>query len=353
MVLSDQQKQVLYQIVNGVKNEQLQTTLGGLAGTGKSTLIKYLVKFFTDFNVCAYTGKAANVLRKKGISASTIHSLIYRPIIEDGKLTGFDLVPKVELECDGFIVDEGSMVTKDIYEDLKSYGLPCVFVGDHGQLEPIGTSFNLMAKPDYVLEEIHRNAGDIPRFAGRLRQGYKSHTFKGEDGTVRLLSQRSLTDDDLLGVDQVIVAYNRTRVELNKRMRAAQGYKGLLNVGEKIICLRNNKLLHLYNGMQGVVKNLYKDGKRLMMDFEFDGLLYCGIWYDARFFNCEKPAFDYIGYDNPNPFDYAGAITCHKSQGDEFESVLVLEQPCKKWDMRRWNYTAASRAEDRLGWANE
>jgi exodeoxyribonuclease-5 len=261
------------------------------------------------------------------------------------------LQPIFDLGCSGFIVDEASMVSYDIYEDLKSYQMPLIFVGDHGQLEPIGTSFNLMRQPKYTLEEIHRNAGDIANFAGILRRGYKPVAFKGHEDKVRVMSQRNVTDDDLMSVDQVIVAYNRTRVELNQRIRAIQGYTGLLNVGERVICLKNNKKLHLYNGMQGVVKNLYREGKRLMMDFEFDGYTYCGIWYDSKYFNCEKPDFDYAGYDNPNPFDYASAITCHKAQGDEFENVLVFAQNCNKWDMRRWNYTSASRAREWLGWA--
>ena len=82
------------------------------------------------------SGKAANVLRKKGISnAATIHSLIYKPHLSFGEVY-WDLAESVP--CSGFIVDEASMVSSDIFEDLQSFGIPIIFVGDHGQLEPSG-----------------------------------------------------------------------------------------------------------------------------------------------------------------------------------------------------------------------
>lgn len=353
MQLTTKQTNVLYKIVQGVKNDEMEQTLGGYAGTGKTTLIKYIKNFFPQFAVAAYTGKAANVLRKKGLSASTIHSRIYIPEIVHGVLVGFELAPRDDLGCKGFIIDEASMVSEEIYEDLASYDLPMIYVGDHGQLEPIGNGFNLMQDPMYRLEEIHRNANDIAKFAETLRKGRNSFQFRGTEDRVDFLAKKSVSDDDLMSVEQVIVAYNATRVSLNKRIRSTLGYDpDKMQVGDRVMCLKNNKELNLFNGMQGVVKNLYenRNGKK-MMDFEFDDTLYEGIWYDTRYFNCEKPEYDYVGQDNPNPFDYAYAITCHKAQGDEWESGLVYEQKCKNWDHKRWAYTAASRFKETLKWA--
>jgi len=351
MKLTDKQTFAVYKLKTGVDNGILQQSLGGLAGTGKTTIVKYLVKFFPDFGVAAFTGKAANVLRKKDVpGATTIHSRIYIPVVENGVLTGFELTARDELGCQGFIIDEASMVSKDLYLDLKSYGLPMIFVGDHGQLEPIGTDFNLMAKPDYKLEEIHRNAGEIAWFAGHLREGKRATHYKPTEGKVEFLSKNYITDEDLLSVDQIICAYNKTRVGLNQRVRAALGYSNEPQVGERVICLKNNSQLGLFNGMQGTIKRLYKDKHKNMMDFEFDSTIY-NVWYDTRFFNCEKPEFDYTGRDNPNPFDYAYAITAHKAQGDEFDKVLVFSQYNSNWDQKRWDYTAASRAKSMLKWA--
>ena len=66
MILNKEQKHVISEVVQCKKTIQ---TLGGYAGTGKSTVIYHLHQVLDNFAVCAYTGKAANVLRKKNIPA--------------------------------------------------------------------------------------------------------------------------------------------------------------------------------------------------------------------------------------------------------------------------------------------
>ena len=345
--LTDQQKWALYKIVTGIRDKNIkQQTLGGFAGTGKTTIIKYLNKFFPNFAVAAYTGKAANVLRKKGIIASTIHSRIYKPAFNDDGMF-FDLA--LDPGCDGFIIDEASMVSQDIYEDLKTYNFPMIFVGDHGQLEPIDSKLNLMESPDYTLEEIHRNAGDIAKFAEYLRNGLSSRGFRGSDGSVEFLPVKSLDVDILTSVDQVICAFNKTRVSINSQVRTGLGFDGSLNVGERIMCLRNDKKLCLFNGMQGIVRKIYKKKTKNYIDFEFDGRLLEKIYYDPSTFGQESYKIKH-GKDTPNPFDYAYCITAHKAQGDEWDDILVIEQQCKNWSHKRWAYTAASRAKNILKW---
>lgn len=345
--LTDHQKWALYQLVQGVRDKKLlEQSLGGYAGTGKTFLVKYLVKFFPNFAVAAYTGKAANVLRKKGINATTIHSRIYNPVFgEEG--VSFDL--NIDPGCEGFIIDEASMVSQDIYEDLKGYGLPLIFVGDHGQLEPVDSKLNLMESPDYTLEEIHRNAGDIAKFAEHLRKGLASRGFKGEDGSVEFLPGKALDAKTLTAADQVICAFNKTRVSINTQIRSELGFKEVLQIGDRVMCLRNDRTHGLFNGMQGVVRKLYKKRLRNYMDFEFDNFLFQGICYDDSNFGQETYNFKH-GKDTPNPFDYAYCITAHKAQGDEWDNVLVIEQQCKKWSHKRWSYTAASRAKKKLIW---
>ena len=348
MKLSDHQKHALHKIVVGLRDKELkEQTLGGFAGTGKTTLIKYLTQFYPSFGVCAYTGKAANVLRKKGMSASTIHSRIYEPKFYNGQIH-FELT--MTPGCDGFIVDEASMVSQEIYDDLKCFDLPIVFVGDHGQLEPVDSNFNLMANPMYTLEEIHRNAGTIARFAEHIRKGLSARGFKDTSGKVEFLGQKQVTDELLTEVDQVICAYNATRVNINTRIRNILGYEGIINIGERVMCLRNNKEIGLFNGMQGTVVALYKNNRgRQLLDFEFDGTIITAIPLDMKQFGQEKYNIKH-GKNTLNPFDYAPCITCHKAQGDEFNSLLVLEQKCKNWSHRRWSYTAASRAKEKLYW---
>src|SRR5262245_45897619 len=174
--LTDEQASALSRLLEF--SNQVQT-LGGYAGTGKTMLIKHLVRELPRFAVCAFTGKAANVLRRKGVPASTIHSLIYQPVEvtrfdKSGKIVKVvEFVRREQLPCSGVIVDEASMVSREIHDDLVAYDLPLIFVGDHGQLEPVADhDFNLMRNPQITLEQIHRNAGPISRFANFLRQGH-------------------------------------------------------------------------------------------------------------------------------------------------------------------------------------
>lgn len=352
-MLSGEQKSVILSLVAGAEKEPVQT-LGGYAGTGKTTAIKWVKDALKakgrHFAVCAYTGKATNVLRNKGIVASTIHSLIYRAIKDEEGNTVWWTKDKYDPEIsglDGFIVDEASMVSQEVYSDMLSYGKPLIFVGDHGQLEPIGGSkFNLMKNPMYRLEQVHRNAGEIALFAEHIRKGQPAHKFKAEK-QVQLVQESAIWNEHLSNVDQVIVAFNRRRVEINERVRKFKRLEySYLAVGEKVICLRNNRSQLLFNGQQGIVTRISEDGERF--DFTSDGIDYYDIIYDPDIFGQEKPVIEYNS--KTNPFDYAYAITCHKAQGDEFGSVIVYEQSCDGWDHWRWAYTAASRARRSLIW---
>lgn len=342
--LTNEQKDAIRGVIKSIKSQQI-VTLSGYAGTGKSTCLAIISKVLPNFAICAYTGKACNVLRKKGLPASTIHSIIYKPIsLQDGQVE-FVLKDKYEIDIDGFIIDEASMVSKEIHEDLCSYGLPIIYVGDHGQLEPIGTDFNLMKDPKYKLETIHRNAGEIAHFAEHLRKG-KPAVYFNCSNKVQIVQHKAVENRHFVSVDQVICAYNKTRVEINEKARIEKNINfSYVAVGDKIICLRNNKSKGLFNGMQGIVKKIRKNEH---FDFISDGQFYENIRYNSEQFGQETNK--YINDKDSEPFDYAYCITCHKAQGDQFNSLIVIEQRCNKWDHARWSYTAASRAINSLIW---
>jgi exodeoxyribonuclease-5 len=292
------------------------------------------------------------VLRRKGIPATTIHSLIYRPVTDcdckepcDCPIVAWET--RDDLDAAGFIVDEASMVGRDVHRDLMSFGRPSIFVGDHGQLPPVEaerTGFNLMADPQYRLEHVHRHAGDIPRFAEHLRNGGRARDFRPRSGAVRLLDGDALDDWSLLDADQILCATNRTRVALNARVRRLMGRNGRLEVGERVMCLRNDHHEDIQNGMQGTVV-VATDGT---MDIDTDDGPRTGLRFDPDQFG--SPHAPSWGRRGVHPFDYAYCITCHEAQGGEWPTVLVVEEWCPAWDHRRWAYTAASRAQDRLWW---
>jgi exodeoxyribonuclease-5 len=342
--LTPEQRHVIDSVTRGVKTRKSIQKIAGFAGTGKSTLVKTLQNNVPEFKVAAYTGKAVDVLKQKGVAATTIHSLIYEPRTDAYGNVEFSL--KESLDCNGVIVDEASMVSKEIYKDLSSFNIPVIYVGDHGQLPPVsGSDFNVMEYPDYKLEEIHRNAGDIAHFANHIRQGLDPHAFPKSDRIVFLPSTKS---EVLSEVDQVICAYNSTRVQLNAQIRAKLGHKSssIVAAGEKVMCLRNNKKIGIFNGMQGVVRNHYFERGRLYIDFD-STIFYPRLEVDPTSFNCEKPSFGYDA-DSPHPFEYAYAVTAHKSQGSQWDTICVVEQKCKNWDHIRWFYTSVTRAVSKV-----
>lgn len=356
VILTREQREAVGHLLSFPKRVQ---TLGGYAGTGKTTVIKELARRLPRYAVCAFTGKAANVLQRNGVSASTIHSLIYsvdeewyfdREGVERVRIV-FGL--RRSLICEGIIVDEASMVSEQLYRDLLSFGLPVIFVGDHGQLEPVADKFDVMRNPDLKLETIHRNANEIAHFAAFVRRGNRPADWP--DARKRMCLKmgrrvRFLRDfasaSDVEGYGQIIVGYNKTRVAINRAFRQAlfDDYGDMPRIGDRVMCLKNNASAGLFNGMQGVVGKVDYDELR----FEAQGRVFHVEYDPAQFNKIERPEF----HSNSRlmPFDYSYAVTCHKAQGDEWDRVLVMEERCAVWDNSRWAYTAATRAKTRLDW---
>lgn len=355
-------------------------TLGGYAGTGKSTLIAIIRKELHRYDpklkvgFVSYTGKAARVLRVKlkeqealypKDSVSTIHSLIYSPIENDRhEIVGW--APKESIDKSLIIVDEASMVDGSIWNNLLSYRIPILVVGDHGQLPPISGSFNLMSDPEYRLEEIHRQAKDNPIIAlsiqartkgvidfGTYASGVRKYAlqeYDGQEAIEQLLSSRS---DDAL----ILCGYNRTRVKLNGHIRNTRMFESPTpEKGDRVICLRNNHEKHIFNGMLGTIETIEKDNEdwyaaKIAMDDEEK--LYTGL-ISVQQFNAvgglnftEKRSTTLRG----DLFDFGYALTVHKAQGSQAKRVILFEERFSKMDeseWRKWLYTAVTRAEEEL-----
>jgi len=128
--------------------------------------------------------------------------------------------------------------------------------------------------------------------------------------------------------------------------------------GDKVICLKNNwdELplgdFHLVNGMVGYINELNVDANgKPIFDFTPDFLdrPFPQLRYEPKIFFGEKinPNKGKI-FDQPNQFDYGYAITCHKSQGGEWENVVVWEEILNYEQHPNWLYTSVTRAKDSL-----
>lgn len=369
---------------------ELELTLGGLAGTGKTTLVREIMTW-RSCSVVAFTGKAAFVLRTKGvIEAQTLHSLIYQPTTAC-KDCGYDVAlcreihenmieRRVQLTADGLspqeidvrvplcpasgtktrflrapaipysfvIVDEASMLNRRLVDDLRSYGSKILFVGDHGQLEPIGDDPGLMRDPQIRLEQIHRQAAENPiiPFAHTVRKG--AYPRPGSSSTPGVVVRHG-APGDLADFDVVLCGYNKTRVAVNARIRERRGFSSLRpQPGERVICLRNAADYGIFNGMQATVTGIHEDGGDDEISVVDDlGTDYQGLPVMWEQFGAER-TFDYD--ERRTQWDFGYAMTTHKSQGSEWKRVCVLEQIARNWSASRWRYTAATRAAEELTW---
>jgi len=360
--LSEDQQKAFNHILTWIREANSpELSLGGYAGTGKTTLIKELMRTI-DRNVLvmSLTGKAVSVLVKKGVDAATIHSSIYHVHIEKKKPV-FTLRSVLEEHPDVLVVDEASMVSTQLYEDLLSFNVPVLWVGDHGQLEPIGKNPGVMRDPTIKLEKIHRQAAGNPiiMFADRVRKGGIPAAIIGNDDEyISKVKKSGIQPKVLCSADQIICGINRTRVKVNKVVREnlfGENYTDSPIPGDRVVCLKNDRKQGLFNGLQGIVVAVDTDKSwpiyHLMVKLD-TGDVWRGQAHIDQFnktkglLEVERPLWSVTHWD------YAYAVTCHKSQGSEWPHVLVIEESAGPlWCMKRWRYTAITRASERLTYA--
>ena len=243
--------------------------LFGYAGTGKTTLAKHIAEAVDGkVQFAAFTGKAAMVMRNKGCAgATTIHSLIYRPIESGNQTPSFELFDDAPAsKAKLIVIDECSMVDADLGRDLKSFGVPLLVLGDPAQLPPIqGGGFFTDADPDAMLTEVHRQAqGDpIVRLSMDIRAG--NRLLPGIYGETQVVTRDDLDPQRVLDADQVLVGRNATRRAYNARMRARRGFEGELPIaGDKLVCLRNNRRKGLFNGSLWTIKERPRPRRQIL-----------------------------------------------------------------------------------------
>jgi exodeoxyribonuclease-5 len=159
----------------------------------------------------------------------------------------------------------------------------------------------------------------------------------------------------------ILCGYNATRVKLNAAIRQMRDVESVEpQSGDQVVCLRNNRTKHVFNGMIGrivrAVPALGEEGER---------------WYEAEI-ELEGEDYTYTGYilreqfganetvkdvplapdgERGDLWDFGYALTVHKAQGSQSPRVLVFEERfgrSSEEDWRRWLYTAVTRAETEL-----
>lgn len=362
MKLSPDQVQAVESILDWWKDRSSnQFVLTGYAGTGKTTIIRNVVSAVTSI-VGAPTGKAAYRLRKKtGGDAATIHRLAY-------DFRGEDAKGRLDFEFRGLedgtrlvVIDEASMLDAQVYNDLMSQGYRILFVGDPGQLPPIGESPGILDAPDFTLTEIHRQENpELLDFAHGIRSGTYLPAGDGEivrkwprwdeDGVASILAEADVT----------LCYRNATRRRLNLQILKL---RGLIEHGDKaddlwpqlrgktfkIVGLRNYPKLNLYNGTEEDF-TLHEVTEHGLLGELMDGTPV--MLAKAGFLSESIPSEDRQRRDRLLA-DFGYCLTTHKSQGSEWDHVAVYDDTSLGMQHHsRWCYTAATRAKARLTWVH-
>jgi exodeoxyribonuclease-5 len=424
-------------------NEMEVLLVNGYAGTGKTTLVRSLVRTLEGFGqkyvLLAPTGRAAKVLTSyTGKPAYTVHKRIYRQkSAKDG--LGFFVLDRNLSPDTLFVVDEASMIANQeqemkvfgsgrLLDDLVEYvyskeGCKLILLGDTAQLPPVGldispaldpsvlATYNLTVHQGFLDDVVRQAQGSgILMNATRLREGLEKTPVKWprfrEDDFKDI---QRIRGNDL--IEEISDAYGRsgmagTIVVTRSNKRANQYNEGIRSKilwretdivpGDMLMVVRNNyywtqdesDMEFIANGDIAEIVDIRErqemygfrfadvtlrfpdygsrevDAKIMLntlslesasLGFEENRRLYFNILEDYPEIKTKKKKFEMA---RENPFynalqvKFAYAVTCHKAQGGQWDTVFV-DQGYVTEDMigreyYRWLYTAVTRATRKL-----
>lgn len=379
----------------GIKYADLQKTaikqaletglliLTGGPGTGKTTTLKAILKILQQNGekvlLSAPTGRAAQRMGAlTGCEAKTVHRLLEASWDNDGK-SAFKRNEKNLLKCDALVIDETSMMDVFLFESvMKALPLGCrlILVGDSDQLPSVGAG-NVLADlvesglvPVVALKEIFRQSmqsliitnahkivsGEMPELHRNDNDFFflsASDSEKIAQTIVDLCNRRLPNTYGYSPVSDIqVLSPSRKGAlgvnELNARLQAAINPKSpdkkeisigfnLFREGDKLMQMKNNYDIiwtddngetgeGIFNGDVGVLEEIIKSAQALKVRFD------------------DRTA--YYDFESASQLELAYATTVHKSQGNEFEAVIMPSFRCAPQLMyRNLLYTAVTRAK--------
>lgn len=298
----------------------------------------------------------------------------------------FEPKPSLDDGLEVIIVDEVSMLPKEMWLRLLSHRIHVIACGDPFQLPPIDkdSDNHVLDHPHIFLDEIMRQAYDseIIRFSMWIREGKPINEFPASGQQVMFVKPEEIVTGMYDWADQILCATNAKRNIINMNMRQIKGFGPEPAVGDKIISLRNqweffsNGVVDpapLTNGTIGVIQRTDRYDMTLpywisekkipilytnMVDENGDIFNYIPVDYTSlttgEKFLTGKQEFQMRKNpkcpDPPFEFAYAYGITVWKAQGSEWDKVLGFEEPFPydKETHQRCAYTLATRAREKL-----
>ena len=317
----------------------------GGPGTGKTTVIKTLIEILksnsVSFKLAAPTGRAAKRINESTFcSAQTIHRLLEF----DVSIMKFKMNENFTLKLDFLIIDEASMI--DIFlanSLLKALPLNAhlVLIGDIDQLPSVGagnflkdliksekipyvqlTEIFRQAQNSLIVVNAHRiNRGEFPTTF--LSESKRDFIFIKEEDPVKVrdhlenivkntLKKYHIEIDNsivLVPMNKGIVGAHKLNLDLQRIINPDISKKSILRIGytfrlgDRVMQIRNNYDKFIFNGDLGIIEDIDIDEKKLFIRF------------DKKLFEYEYAELDEVVL--------AYAISVHKSQGSEYDAVIV------------------------------
>jgi exodeoxyribonuclease V alpha subunit len=364
--LDDVQKEA----IKGAISNKIFIITGG-PGTGKTTIINCLLFLYKNLNIkyalAAPTGRAAHRLKELTKNdAQTIHKLLeYNPIKND-----FDKNNKNLLQYSSIIVDEASMIDIYLFRALLK-AIPndaqLIIIGDKDQLPSVGPGnvlrdlINSNVISRIVLKQIYRQAKNslIIKGAFDVNRGLFPFmiTKKGEEGDFYFISEEnperaikilikilkekfsSYSKKELaqkvqiivpmykgiVGVDNLNMILRDTLNPVNENTIELNNFR----TGDKVMQIVNNYMKNVFNGDIGYVIEIDPFSKKIL------------VQYPDKIVQYNQEEFEEL--------TLAYAITAHKAEGSEFDTVIIILYKEHYIMLKRnWLYTAITRAKKKL-----
>jgi exodeoxyribonuclease V alpha subunit len=342
LVLSDEQ----WTALETVLSSKISIVTGG-PGTGKTTLVRAMVAVLEGAGqsllLAAPTGRAAKRLSEvTGREAKTIHRLLSYNL----RSGGFQKNEQNPLDSDVVIVDEASMVDVFLMYHLVK-ALPAtatlILVGDVNQLPPVGpgnvlrdmidskrvpavylTDIFRQARDSLIIVNAHRiNEGVFPTVARPEGDALQDFYFIEQEDPEKVLSMiqelccvripRRFKLDPMSDI-QVLTPMHRGIVgtanlnqvlqqALNPSQAVVQRLGRSFRLGDKVMQIKNNYVKEVFNGDIGRIKEIDNETQSLTVEFDSHS-----VHYD---------------FGELDELVLAYAVSVHKSQGSEYEAVVL------------------------------
>lgn len=322
--------------------------LTGGPGTGKTTTINYILSEYRkqyerkEIVLLAPTGKAAkrmDVCTGGEYMPTTIHYLALKEHFNHDNEN-----PDIIDFC---VIDEGSMIPLDIFYELMRYVRikKLLIVGDIDQLESVSCGDILhdlidLHVPTKRLLENHRSGDAIVENARKIKMGFLSlHTsesFKIYEASDDEIGDLVLSEYDR-DTTMVLCPTREMTRQMNQRIKSflyPDSDPRYYTCGDRVLFTRNNRKKGYVNGDTGTVETILADGMRVEIDSDVSNVSENTISVRGKMFDDVE-----LGY----------ALTIHKSQGSEYDKVvLCIPKGTGRLFSRNLLYTAVTRARNEV-----